>query len=82
MTYQCLTTTRDTTNFFNAPSQSYKPIKYFSPRKIAQKIKKLNDKKAPRNDFITAKMLKETPKKGVTITQTYNAIVRVKYFPI
>ena len=37
---------RDITNFLNALSQPYEPIKHFSPRKIAHDIKKFNDKKS------------------------------------
>ena len=41
-----------------------------------------NPTKAPGYDLITGKLLKELPRKGIrAITQIYNAIFRLKYFP-
>ena len=62
----------DITNFLNALSQPYEPIKYFSPKEIAQEIKKLNDKRSTWYDLITAKMLKETPRKASTKSQVFS----------
>ena len=41
-----------------------------------------NPTKAPGYDLITGKLLKELPRKGIrAITQIYNAIFRLEYFP-
>ena len=67
----------------NAPFQMLQPIKHFSPKEVGREIEKLNSKKASGYDLINAKVLKELPQKGViAITQIYNAIIRIQYFPI
>jgi hypothetical protein len=51
--------------------------------KMEQTIKRdTHPTKAPGYDLITEKILKELPKKGLqAITQTFNAIFRLEYFP-
>ena len=57
-------------------------IKYFSPREISAAIKKLNPCKAPGFDLITARILKELPRKGIVmLTYLFNATLRLKYIP-
>lgn len=46
-------------------------------------IKKLSGKKYPRFDLITAEVIRNLPKKSILfLTQIYNAILRLSYFPI
>lgn len=58
-------------------------IKMITPGEIRAVIKKkLNPKKAPGHDLITARMLQELPQKGIVmITYLYNAILRLRYVP-
>ena len=58
-------------------------VELFSPREIKNMIsKKLNPKKAPGHDQITARILQELPRKGlVMLTYLYNAVLRLRYFP-
>jgi hypothetical protein len=43
---------------------------------------KINPKKAPEYDLITGKILKELSYKGLrAITQIYNAVFQIEYFP-
>ena len=45
--------------------------------------KKLNPRKAPSHDQITARILQELPCKGlIMLTYLYNAILRLRYIPI
>ena len=57
-------------------------IKHFSPKEVAAAIDKLNPKKAPGADSITARMIQELPKPGILyLTYLFNAILRLEYFP-
>lgn len=69
--------------YLDTPLQLSLPPKHFTPGKIKEEINSLKNKKAPGNDLITPKMLKELPKKTlVQLTQIYNAILRTQYFPL
>uniref|UniRef100_A0A1Y1JXT3 Reverse transcriptase domain-containing protein n=2 Tax=Photinus pyralis TaxID=7054 RepID=A0A1Y1JXT3_PHOPY len=58
------------------------PIKPLTPKEIAKEIKLLNPKKSPGSDLVTAKMLKELPRKGIVmLTYIFNAIIRLGYWP-
>jgi hypothetical protein len=62
--------------------QNILPIKLLSPKEIKEKIGFLNIKKAPGIDKITAKMMKELPKKGlVLLTDIFTAMLRISYWP-
>lgn len=64
------------------PPVIHTPIKTLSPKEIAEEIKFLNPKKSPGIDLITAKMMKELPRKGIVLlTYIYNAILRLGYWP-
>lgn len=57
-------------------------IKFFTPLEVAGEIDRLNLKKAPGADNITAAMLKELPKKGIVLlTYIFNAVLRIKHVP-
>lgn len=58
-------------------------IKLFSPREIKATIKKkLNPKKAPGHDGISARLLQELPRKGlVMLTYLLNGALRLKHVP-
>lgn len=68
--------------YLDTPLQLSLPIKYFTPGEVKEEIKFLNSKKAPGHDLITPRIIKELPKKAITLlTQIFNAIVRIHYFP-
>lgn len=57
-------------------------LKPFTLQEIKNDIKKLNHKKAPGIDLITATMLKELPQKGLlNLLYIVNAIIRLEYWP-
>jgi hypothetical protein len=57
-------------------------IKLLSLKEIKEEIGFLNIKKAPGIDKITARMMKELPKKGlVMLTYIFNATLRISYWP-
>ena len=54
------------------------PIKSISPSEVQVMIKTLNNTKYPGYDFISPKMIKLLPKKGVIfLTIIFNAILRL-----
>ena len=56
------------------------PIRLVTPKEILKVIFKLRAKKAPGFDLITARMLKEAPKKlRVYLTYLFNAILRMNH---
>lgn len=68
--------------YLDAPLQLSPPIRAFSPGEIKKEIKLLNNRKAPGFDLITAKILKELPRKGITmLTILFNSILRLSYWP-
>lgn len=60
-----------------------KEVDWFTPKEIKNMIsKKLNPKKAPGHDHISARILQELPRKGlVMLTYLYNAALRLRYVP-
>ena len=57
-------------------------FKPFTLKEIKNEIIKLNYKKAPGIDLITATMLKELPQKGfLNLFHILNAIIRLEYWP-
>lgn len=79
--------TMDSNNKDNQNTNSTTPeqitdIPPTSPKEIKENISFLNNKKAPGIDMITARMLKELPRKGVVmLTYIFNAILRLQYWP-
>ena len=68
--------------FLESSGQLDFPITAFSINEVKTVISKLNAKKAPGYDLITAKILKELPITGLKfITQLFNAVLRHSYFP-
>jgi exonuclease III len=67
----------------NIPHQMALPLSKIRIQELEQIIKRdTHPTKAPGYDLITGKILKELPKKGLqAITQIYNAIFRLEYFP-
>jgi hypothetical protein len=67
----------------NAPHQMALPLKKIRLHEVVQVIQyKTNPTKAPGYDLITGKILKELSRKGFrAVTQIYNAILRLEYFP-
>ena len=64
------------------PPITHTTIIAFTPKEIAEEIKFLNPKKSPGFDLVTAKMMKELPRKGIVmLTYIYNAILRLGYWP-
>jgi hypothetical protein len=62
--------------------QNILAIKLLSPKEIKEEISFLNIKEAPGINIITAKMIKELPKKGlVMLTFIFNAMLRISYWP-
>jgi hypothetical protein len=55
-------------------------FKPFTLKEMKNEIKKLNKKKAPGIDLITATMLKELPQKGMlNLLYIFNAVIRLEY---
>ncbi len=56
-------------------------MEHISPMEVEGILDKLNPRKAPRMDSITASMLKELPQKAVCrLVQIFNAILRTRHF--
>jgi hypothetical protein len=74
---------QDIIEYLDSPTQLELPIKPFTPSEVNKVVKgDLNAKKAPGNDLITGKVLKELPRKGlVFLTVIFNAILRLECFP-
>jgi len=70
-------------NELNAPHQMALPMKKIRINEVKNVIKsKIHPKKAPGYDLITGKVLQELSQKGLlAITQIYNAMLRIEYFP-
>jgi hypothetical protein len=59
------------------------PIKPFSPKELVEALAQTNVRKAPGYDLISGKVLKELPKKAITLlTILYNSILRLSYYPL
>lgn len=66
-----------------APLQLSPPLKPCTPSELEAEIKKLNKRKAPGYDLVTAKTLQELPRKGLlTLTHIINAVLRTQHIPI
>ena len=70
-------------NALNAPHQKTLPMKKIRIDEVKNVIKhEIHPKKAPGYDLITRRVLQELSQKGLlAITQIYNAILRIEYFP-
>jgi hypothetical protein len=62
--------------------QLCQPLRPTSPREVTREIRKLDSKKAPGFDLITARLLKELPKKAIVfLTILINATLRTFHVP-
>jgi hypothetical protein len=69
--------------FLDVPCQMSLPIKPFSPKEVVEAIAHTNALKAPGYDLISVKVLKELPKKAITLlTILYNSMLRFSYYPL
>lgn len=70
--------------FLDSANQLSLPIVPCTPSEIVNVLRKeINPKKSPGYDFITGKVLKELPRKGIILLALiFNAILRLEYFPI
>jgi len=67
--------------FLDVPCQMSLPIKPFSSKEVIEALAHINVRKAPGYDLISGKVLKELPKKAVTLlTILYNSILRLSYY--
>jgi hypothetical protein len=59
------------------------PIPPFSPNEVSKAIERTNARKAPGYDLITGKVLKELPKKAITLlTILYSSMLHLSYYPL
>ena len=59
------------------------PIKPFSSKEVVEALAHINVHKAPGYDLISGRVLKEIPKKAVTLlTILYNSILRLSYYSL
>ena len=64
-------------------TEEHRTLKLTTPKEINGIIKSLSLRKSPGPDQITAKMLKELPRKGfVLLAYIFNGILRMSYWPI
>ncbi|PNF33251.1 hypothetical protein B7P43_G10627, partial [Cryptotermes secundus] len=71
-----------TEHHLTPPSKIENTLKTTTTKETLEVIKSLSLKEAPVTDLITAKILKELPRKGtVLLTYIYNAILRMGYWP-
>ena len=69
-------------NKLNQPLQLSPLGRMFTPSEVKMVICKLSSKKAPGSDHIVQPLLKSLPRKPlVFLTQIYNAMLRLSYFP-
>ena len=69
--------------FLDVPCQMSLPIQPFSTKEVVEALVHTNVRKAPEYDLISEKVLKELPKKALTlITILYNSILRLSYYPL
>jgi hypothetical protein len=70
-------------NKLNVPHQMALPMKKIRVHEVQNIIKhNIHPSKAPSYDLITGEVLQELSHKGLrAITQIYNAILRIEYFP-
>jgi len=71
------------TNELNVPHQVTLPMKKIRINEVKNFIqRKIHPTKAPGYDLITGKVLQKLSQRGLrAITQIYNAILRIEYFP-
>jgi hypothetical protein len=73
----------DIHDFLETPLQLSFPPKTISPREVSCAIHSLPIGKAPGYDLITAKILRQLPRKSILfLTYVYNSILRTSHFPI
>jgi hypothetical protein len=69
--------------YLDAPGQLSLPPRPLTPAEVRREISSTNSHKAPGNDLIPGKILKELPRKAVVLlTIIYNSILRLGHFPL
>jgi len=59
------------------------PIKPFSPKEVVEAIAHTNVRKVPGYDLISGEVLKELPKKAITLlTILYNSMLHLSYYSL
>jgi hypothetical protein len=77
------TTDAEISAFLGVPCQMSLPIKPFSPKEVVEVIVHTNVRKAHGYDLISGKVLKDLPKKALTLlTILYNGMFRLSYYPL
>lgn len=72
----------DVDDVLNQDLQLCLPLKPTSPKEIASEIRRLNTNKAPGFDLITPLVVKNLPRRCITLlTLIFNATLRLSYFP-
>lgn len=70
-------------SFLNSPLPLYPPPRAFYPSEVEFNLKKNSPNKSPGFDLISAEVVKHLPRKTIIfLTQIYNAMLRLSYFPI
>jgi hypothetical protein len=69
--------------FLHVSCQTSPPIKPFSLKEVVEAIAHINGRKAPGYDLISGKVLKELPKKAITLlTILYNSMFHLSCYPL
>jgi len=69
--------------FLDVPCQMSLPIKPFSPKEVVEATAHTNVRKAPGYNFTLGKVLKELPKKAITLlTILSNIMLRLSYYTL
>lgn len=75
-------TEKEINEYLQSDLQPSPPIKGFSPSEVRTTISRLELKKAPGYDLITAEILRELPRKAIVyLTSLFNCILRTSCFP-
>lgn len=73
---------KEVDDYLQSDYQMSMPIRAVSPKELQKEIRKLELRKAPGFDLITAEILRELPQKAVIyLTYLINSIFRLSYFP-
>ena len=76
-------TDAEITTFLDIPCQMSLPIKPFSSKEVVEALAHTSIRKAPGFELISGKVLKELPKKAITLlTLLHNSILRLSYYPL
>ncbi|KAL4111862.1 hypothetical protein QTP88_015739 [Uroleucon formosanum] len=74
---------QEVVSFLNSPLPMYPPPRAFYPSEVEFNLKKKSPNKSPGFDLISTEVVKHLPRKTIIfLTQIYNAMLRLSYFPI